>query len=90
MELEGEEVYTAWAYADGDYFYSESWSIDMPASDAFVKTSPCDVVGLQKEAALDIYFQTIVTAEPRHKAIKPADRGRYISGQTVGQAILVF
>ena len=51
MGLEGEEVYTGWAYADGDNFYSESWSIDMPPSDAFVKTSLCDVVGLQKEAA---------------------------------------
>ena len=71
MGLEGEEVYTGWAYADGDNFYSESWSIDMPPSDAFVKTSLCDVVGLQKEAAVeigfltsDIFFQTIVTAEP--------------------------
>ena len=45
MGLEGEEVYTGWAYADGDNFYSESWSIDMPPSDAFVKTSLCDVVG---------------------------------------------
>ena len=34
MGLEGEEVYTGWAYADGDNFYSESWSIDMPPSDA--------------------------------------------------------
>ena len=46
MGLEGEEVYTGWAYANGDYFYSESWSIDMPPSDVFVKTSLCDVVGL--------------------------------------------
>ena len=45
MGLEGEEVYTGWAYADGDNFYSESWSIDMPPSDAFVKTSLCDMVG---------------------------------------------
>ena len=48
MGLEGEEVYTGWAFADGDKFYSESWSIDMPPSDAFVKTSLCDVIGLQK------------------------------------------
>ena len=48
MGLEGEEVYTGWAYANGDNFYSESWSIDMPPSDAFVKTSLCDVIGLQK------------------------------------------
>lgn len=54
MGLEGEEVYTGWAYADGDNFYSKSWSIDMPPSDAFVKTSLCDVVGLQKEAAVEI------------------------------------
>ena len=47
MGLEGEEVYTGWAYADGDNFYSESWSIDMPPSDAFVKTIS-DVIGFQK------------------------------------------
>jgi hypothetical protein len=35
MGLEGEEVYTGWAYADGNNFYSESWSIDMPAAAAF-------------------------------------------------------
>src|SRR6476619_6463962 len=54
MGLEGEEVYTGWAYANGDNFYSESWSIDMPPSDAFVKTSLCDVVGLLKDAAVEI------------------------------------
>ena len=48
MGLDGEEVYTGWAYANGDNFYSESWSIDMPSSDAFVKTNLCDVIGLQK------------------------------------------
>ena len=54
MGLEGEEVYTGWAYANGDNFYSESWSIDMPPYDAFVKTSLCDVVGLRNEAAVEI------------------------------------
>ena len=54
MGLEGEEVYSGWAYADGDNFYSESWSIDMPPSDAFVKTSLCDVVGLRKDAKVEI------------------------------------
>ena len=54
MGLEGEEVYTGWAYADGANFYSESWSLDMPPSDAFVKTSLCDVVGLRKEATVEI------------------------------------
>ena len=39
MGLEGEEVYTGWAFANGDNFYSESWSIDMPPSDAFVNQS---------------------------------------------------
>jgi hypothetical protein len=52
MGLQG-EVYTGWAYANGDNFYSESWSIDIPPSDAFVKTSICDVVGLQKDAAVE-------------------------------------
>ena len=71
MGLEGEEVYSGWAYADGENFYSESWSIDMSPSDVFVKTSLCDVVGLQKDVRwklvfliLDIFFQTIVVAEP--------------------------
>jgi len=53
MELEGEEVYTGWAYADGDNFYSESWSIGMPPL-TFVKTSLCDVIGLQKGVAVEI------------------------------------
>ena len=34
--------------------FIESWSIDMPPSDALVKTSLCDVVGLQKDAAVEI------------------------------------
>ena len=54
MGLEGEEVYTGWAYANGDNFYSESWSIDMPPSDAFVKTSLCDVVALPKKVTVEI------------------------------------
>jgi hypothetical protein len=54
MELEGEEVYTGWAYADGNNFYSESWSIDMPAAAAFVKTYLCDVVSLNEKSAVEI------------------------------------
>src|SRR6266498_1112375 len=54
MGLEGEEVYTGWAYADGTNFYSESWSVDMPASNAFVKTSLCDLVSLNEKAAAEI------------------------------------
>ena len=53
MGLEGEEVYTGWAYANGDNFYSESWSIDMPPSDAFVKTSLCDMVSFEEGAAVE-------------------------------------
>ena len=34
--------------------FIQSRSIDMPPSDAFVKTSLCDVVGLQKDAAVEI------------------------------------
>jgi len=44
MGLEGEEVYTGWAYSEKDNFYSESWSVDMPVAAAFVKTYLCDVV----------------------------------------------
>jgi hypothetical protein len=54
MELEGEEVYTGWAYADGNNFYSESWSIDMPPAAAFVKTYLCDVVSLNEKSAVEI------------------------------------
>jgi hypothetical protein len=54
MELEGEEVYTGWAYADGNNFYSESWSIDMPSAAAFVKTYLCDVVSLNEKSSVEI------------------------------------
>ena len=54
MGLEGEEVYTGWAYAEGSNFYSESWSVDMPQSAAFVKTSLCDVVSLNERSAVEI------------------------------------
>jgi hypothetical protein len=57
MGLEGEEVYSGWAYADETIFI-ESWSIDMPPTDAFVKTSLCDVISLQKEAAVEIFICT--------------------------------
>ncbi|HEY7108836.1 MAG TPA: hypothetical protein VH415_05370 [Nitrososphaeraceae archaeon] len=54
MGLEGEEVYTGWAYSDKDDFYSESWSVDMPMAAAFVKTYLCDVVSLGEKSAVEI------------------------------------
>jgi hypothetical protein len=54
MGIVGEEVYTGWAYSEGSNFYSESWSVDMPAVDAFVKTELCDFVGIDKGAAVEI------------------------------------
>ena len=54
MGLEGEEVYTGWAYSDRDNFYSESWSVDMPATAALVKTYLCDVVSLGEKSAVEI------------------------------------
>jgi hypothetical protein len=70
MELKGEEVYTGWAYSTGRDFYSETWSVDMPPSTAFVKTYLCDHVLFGENGTVetgiltyDIIFLTIVTAE---------------------------
>jgi len=54
MELKGEEVYTGWAYSTGRDFYSESWSVDMPPSTAFVKTYLCDHVLFGENGAVEI------------------------------------
>ena len=54
MELKGEEVYTGWAYSTGRDFYSETWSVDMPPSTAFVKTYLCDHVLFGENGAVEI------------------------------------
>ena len=54
MELKGEEVYTGWAYSSGRDFYSETWSVDMPPSTAFVKTYLCDHVLFGENGAVEI------------------------------------
>jgi hypothetical protein len=54
MELKGEEVYTEWAYSTGRDFYSETWSVDMPPSTAFVKTYLCDHVLFGENGAVEI------------------------------------
>ena len=54
MELKGEEVYTGWAYSTGRDFYSETWSVDMPPSAAFVKTYLCDHVLFGENGAVEI------------------------------------
>ncbi|MDQ5870154.1 MAG: hypothetical protein M3530_10585 [Thermoproteota archaeon] len=54
MELQGEEVYTGWAYSTGHDFYSETWSVDMPPSTAFVKTYLCDHVLFGENGAVEI------------------------------------
>lgn len=54
MELKGEEVYTGWAYSTGRDFYSETWSVDMPPSSAFVKTYLCDHVLFGENGAVEI------------------------------------
>lgn len=54
MELKGEEVYTGWAYSTGRDFYSETWSVDMPSSTAFVKTYLCDHVLFGENGAVEI------------------------------------
>ncbi|MGA7009672.1 MAG: hypothetical protein WB612_08030 [Nitrososphaeraceae archaeon] len=54
MELKGEEVYTGWAYSTGSDFYSETWSVDMPPSTAFVKTYLCDHVLFGENGAVEI------------------------------------
>jgi hypothetical protein len=54
MELKGEEVYTGWAYSTGRDLYSETWSVDMPPSTAFVKTYLCDHVLFGENGAVEI------------------------------------
>ena len=54
MELKGEEVYTGWAYSSDSDFYSETWSVDMPPSTAFVKTYLCDHVLFGENGAVEI------------------------------------
>ena len=66
MGLEGQEVYTGWAYANGTNFYSESWSIDMPASSAFVKTYLCDLVSIGEKCAVEIGLLNIRYNLPDH------------------------
>ena len=54
MGLEGQKVFTGWAYANEENFYSESCSIDMPESAVFVKTFLCDLVSIGKKCAVEI------------------------------------
>ena len=54
MELKGEEIYTGRAYSTSCDFYSETWSVDMPPSTAFVKTYLCDHVLFGDNGAIGI------------------------------------